>query len=582
MSRPRPPDVATVRDDDSGPASPTATPAYLLVLGAGEARTVPVPPDAVLVVGRDEQAVVALADEKASRRHAEIRSAAGEVTVIDLRSTNGTFVNGERVTRTHVLEHGDEIRIGGTLLTLFRPSRAAGRTEPLRDVGQVRERLAVELRRARLTGAAVGLVALAPGDRGADACARLSAAAGPAAIVGPLDDATAAALLPTADRGAAAAVARRLAAAAGPEDRWSVLARCRPEAGASGLLAELRARLARSPCDPADGPEPWDRAAPAPPDTEDVELHDPSMRKVYRLADQAARADSPVLILGETGVGKEEVARYVHRRSARRHGPLVAVNCAALPEPLVESMLFGHERGAFTGASERRTGYVEAAAGGTLFLDEIGELPPASQSKLLRFLDRRAIARVGSTTEVVVDVRIVAASKRDLAREVERGSFREDLYYRLAVVTVFVPPLRDRPMDVLPLARRFARQVAATMGRALAELPEELEQCLLEHAWPGNVRELRNAVESAVVLAGDDELAIRHLPAQLQRQAESPSPGVGLPARVAAVERDAILAALRECGGNQTHAARKLGISRRTLIYRMRKYDIRSSRTTEG
>lgn len=475
VTEPRSPAVATVRDDESDADSGATLRAYLLVLGGDEARTVPVPQDGVLVLGRDPEALVHLEDAKASRRHAEVRAAGGEVTVVDLGSTNGTYINGERLTGPRVLTHGDEIRIGSTLLTLLRPSRAIGGSRPPGEIGALRARLGV---------------------RGAEG-------------------------RPVAD------------------------------------------------------------AEPSVPDTADIELHDPSMRKIYRLADLAARSTSSVLILGETGVGKEEVARYVHRRSPRRDGPLIVVNCAALPETLVESMLFGHEKGAFTGATERRTGYIEAAAGGTLFLDEIGELPPASQSKLLRFLDRRTVCRVGSTVEIPVDVRIVTASRRDLAREVARGGFREDLFYRIAVVIIFVPPLRDRPMDMLPLALRFARQAAAAVGREPPEFEEQVLERMLEHPWPGNVRELRNAVESAVVLAEDKPIALRHLPPPLQRTGESTGGAIGLPARVAEVERDAILDALRECGGNQTQAARKLGISRRTLIYRIRKYDIRLSRTPE-
>ena len=475
VTEPRPPDVATVRDDEDDATSGATPGAYLLVLGPGEARTVPVPQDGLLVLGRDPKVLVRLEDEKVSRRHAQVRAARGEVTVEDLGSTNGTYVNGERLTGPRVLAHGDEIRIGGTVLTLLRPSRPIGGPRPAVALGALRACLGEHDSHGRAT----------PG------------------------------------------------------------------------------------------------AEPSVPDAEDIELHDPTMRKIYRLADMAARSTSSVLILGETGVGKEEVAKYVHRRSPRRGGPLIVVNCAALPEPLVESMLFGHEKGAFTGATERHAGYIEAAAGGTLFLDEIGELPLASQSKLLRFLDRRTVCRVGSTVEIPVDVRVVTASKRDLAREVKHGGFREDLFYRIAVVTIYVPPLRDRPMDVLPLALRFARQAAMAIGREPPEFKDEVLERMMEYPWPGNVRELRNAVESAVVLAGDEPVAVRHLPPQLQRTAEPASAAAGLPARVAELERDAILGALRECGGNQTRAARKLGVSRRTLIYRMRKYGIRLSRTTE-
>ncbi|MBI5500678.1 MAG: sigma 54-interacting transcriptional regulator [Deltaproteobacteria bacterium] len=473
MTERQPPEVATLPDDDGDPAATAPPRAFLLVLGGGQARTVPVPTDGLLVAGRDPSLRIPLDDEKASRRHAELRSAGGEVSVVDLGSTYGSFVYGVRLDRPRALAHGDEIRIGATRLTLLRPSRPVAGPRPP-DV--------LRAARARHDGSGPGTCATDAGDE-------------------------------------------------------------------------------------------------APADVGDIELHDPSMCKIYRLADQAARSTSPVLVLGETGVGKEEVARYVHRRSPSHGGPLVVVNCAALPETLVESMLFGHEKGAFTGAGERRLGYVEAAAGGTLFLDELGELPPASQSKLLRFLDRNTITRLGSTAEVPVDVRIVAASRRDLAREAERGTFREDLYYRVAVLTIYVPPLRDRPLDILPLARRFARRAAGAGPRP--DFTDAAIDRLLEHPWPGNVRELRNAVEGAVLQAQGAPLAPHHFPPAVQRPAPGPSATTGLPARVAEVERDAIVAALRDCAGNQSQAARKLGISRRTLIYRMHKYDIRLSRTTE-
>lgn len=290
-----------------------------------------------------------------------------------------------------------------------------------------------------------------------------------------------------------------------------------------------------------------------------------AMRRVVETAAVVAPSDAPVLITGPSGAGKEVVARLIHQWSPRAHGPLVAANCAGLPESLIESELFGHTKGAFTGASEARQGFFRAAHGGTLFLDEIGELPVHLQPKLLRALESRQITPVGSDRPVEVDTRLIAATNRDLEQSMRQGRFREDLYYRLNVVELAVPPLADRYDDVLPLARQFAKEFSGGPVR----LSPQAAQCLLAYSWPGNVRQLRNAVQRACLLCRGDVILPEHLPPNLTALA-SAAPGESAAGRLGQVERATILATLAECGGNRTQAAKKLGISRRALIYKIR------------
>lgn len=287
----------------------------------------------------------------------------------------------------------------------------------------------------------------------------------------------------------------------------------------------------------------------------------PAMRRVVETAAVIAPSDAPVLILGESGSGKEVVAQMIHQWSPRAAGPLVAANCAGLPESLIESELFGHTKGAFTGASQSRQGFFRAADDGTLFLDEIGELPLHLQPKLLRALESRQITPVGSDSPVQVDARLIAATNRDLSKEVEEGRFRDDLYYRINVVELVVPSLAQRQGDILPLARRFAAEFAGAPVR----LSPQAVQCLLAYRWPGNVRELRNAIQRSCLLCRGDVILPEHLPPKVAALAGTSATA----GRLSQVERAAILATLEECHGNRTHAAKKLGISRRALIYKL-------------
>jgi DNA-binding NtrC family response regulator len=306
-----------------------------------------------------------------------------------------------------------------------------------------------------------------------------------------------------------------------------------------------------------------------------------AMRRVLDLSRRVAKVDSTVLVTGESGTGKERIAELIHRDSARASGPFVAVNCGAVTETLLESELFGHARGAFTGATQDRVGLFEAASGGTLFLDEVGETSLAMQAKLLRALQELEVRRVGESQSRKVDVRVICATNRELAREVEAGRFRKDLYYRLAVVEIRIPPLRERPDDVLPLARALLARTARRMGKAVHGLSPRAAEALQRHAWPGNVRELENALEQAAALCEGGRIEQEDLPEVLRRGgAPAPATPAGRTRKLEEIERDAILAALEAHGGNQLKTAAALGIGSATLYRKLKRW--RAQGTSNG
>ncbi|MCU1384650.1 MAG: zraR 7 [Acidobacteria bacterium] len=292
-------------------------------------------------------------------------------------------------------------------------------------------------------------------------------------------------------------------------------------------------------------------------------------RQVLKKATQVASTDTTVFLQGESGTGKEVIARFVHRESPRKNGPFVAINCAALPEQLFESELFGYERGAFTGAQQMKAGQIELASGGVLFLDEVSEISPMVQAKLLRVLQEREFRRLGGTRLIKANVRVVAASNRDLQQAVADGRFREDLFYRLQVFDIRIPPLRERRTDVPLLADGFLQEFARTTGCASAGLTPDALAVLLGHEWPGNVRELHNALERAAILCEGGLITAEHLSLQVSRivtPRRAP--------RLSDVERRTIEQVLRETDGNKSRAARRLGITRTQLYGRLRKYGL--------
>jgi transcriptional regulator with PAS, ATPase and Fis domain len=302
------------------------------------------------------------------------------------------------------------------------------------------------------------------------------------------------------------------------------------------------------------------------------------MDRLRELIDRIAPTDISILILGETGVGKEVTAKRVHARSARSGDPFLALNCGALSDALLESELFGHEKGAFTGAAATKKGLLEMAQGGTVFLDEIGEMPKALQVKFLRVLEDRQVRRVGGLDARRIDVRFVSATHRDLDQLVHAGDFRQDLFYRLNGISLFIPPLRERKSEILPLAEAFARGAADRNGRPSPEITPPARERLLKHAWPGNIRELRNVIDRAVALSSDGPIDVEHLidlgRATLPPSRDEPPEAPLLPDALKEVERRRILEALDRCGGNQSRAAELLGISRKVLMTRLDAYGI--------
>ena len=311
-----------------------------------------------------------------------------------------------------------------------------------------------------------------------------------------------------------------------------------------------------------------------------------AMLGIFELVDRVAPTDANVMVLGESGTGKELVAAALHTRSHRRDHPFVPINCAAIPETLLESELFGHVRGAFTGAVQTKKGQFEAAHRGTLFLDEVGELPQPMQSKLLRVLQERTFRRVGGNEDLSIDFRIVCASKRDLNQEMAEGRFRDDLYYRLNVIQIFVPPLRDRREDIPVLAAHFVRKFAGKHGKPIARIDGEAMRALLAYDYPGNVRELENILERATIMETKNVISLASLPPGLTKivtsvqvpglsyQDEIPEDGVFLDTEMDRLEKSYIEKALEKAGGNRTEAAKLLNISLRSIRYRLQKHGI--------
>jgi DNA-binding NtrC family response regulator/pSer/pThr/pTyr-binding forkhead associated (FHA) protein len=525
-----------------------------------------------VTVGRASTASVPIEHDSVSRMHARIRRRGDVIEVEDLGSRNGTRVNGERIVGVTRVSAGDEIAIG-PMIAVVGVTSALRRSSPIASAAAGEARLAAEVDRSvryhrPLTLALIHIA----NDEAVEAIAN---ALRPMDLIAEDAGDNYFLILPELDRhGARSTLGRLRDLARGMSVACDAATVVCPDDGttAGELIGRLRSGL-RAGVHRAQTPVP--ALAPAP-----IAI-DPAMKRVYALVERVADAAMTVMILGETGVGKELVAEAIHHRSSRHARPFIKLNCAALTESLLESELFGHERGAFTGADKRKIGYFEAAAGGTLFLDEIGEIPTALQSKLLRVLERKVIIRVGGTEEVPVDARLVAATHRDLEAEAQAGRFRQDLLFRVCGFTLVIPPLRDRPSEIMPLAERFARLTAAEQGRPTPSFSPAACAALTTHPWPGNVRELRNAIERALVLC-DDTITPADLPDRICGERELQGTAAEVRGQIAAAERATIAAALEAADYNQTRAARKLGLSRRTLIYRMEKYGLKPRPSGKG
>jgi DNA-binding NtrC family response regulator len=545
---------------------------FLVVIGDNLAATHPLPPAGEVLIGRGHDADVQIDHPSISRRHALLRLGPAP-SIEDLGSANGTRV------RDRTLAAGERVDIGpgevidiGSALILLQQRAAPLRPRRLWTHGYFEARLEEECGRAARGGAPFAVAQIrcdreAPARRVEDCLAEVL---GGAHVLGYYAPGEYEALIVDAEVDRLLADLERRLAEAGIGARTAVAWFPRDGRDPDALMAAARGETPRAAVPPA------------------------AMQNLQRLVERIAASTISVLILGETGVGKEVLAESVHRQSRRADRPFLRLNCAALSESLLESELFGHERGAFTGAVRDKPGLLSTAAGGTVFLDEVGELPMSIQVKLLRVIEAREVLPVGGLRPQPIDVRFVAATNRDLEAEVARGAFRQDLYFRLNGISLVIPPLRERAGELEPLARAFVAAAARQAGRPPPDLSGEALALLRGYAWPGNIRELKNVVERAVVLCAEREIRPEHLPVEKLtsvHDAAAPAAPPGATAAAVAVgdvaarsdrlhrelealERQRIVDALEQTVGNQTEAARVLGIARRTLINKMELYGI--------
>ncbi len=584
--------AAIVGDRGSAANDDSADDSAFLVVSWGDGPdsrglVVPLADGREVSIGRQEGNTVAIEHAQVSRRHAAVVRHGSQITVSDLGSRNGTWVNGAELEGPTGVSAGDEITLGPITAVVGVSSGLRARLS-VGSLLDLEERLESELDRSARYRRPVGLVMFHidgpadAADAAVDALAQRMRRMDFVAQYGPAEYAV---LLPEADRAATEATAHRLSAELRGTNRegsvgpvYAGVAVCPQDATRAGeLMSRARTALRRARAGAGDrgvsrAPTETTSASAA------VVVVNPLMKRVLEMARKVAETPITVLVLGETGAGKEIVASEIHRQSPRAERPFLALNCSALSETLLESELFGHERGAFTGADRRKIGYFEAAGGGTIFLDEVGELPQGVQAKLLRVLEQRTITRVGGTQNVSIDARVVCATNRDLEAEVARGRFRQDLFFRIGAFTLVVPPLRDRRSEILPLAEHFARQFSGELGAAEPSFTASAKAALEHYDWPGNVRELRNAIERAVVLAPDPAIDAEHLPERLGGGTPEAVTDGGIRGRVARLEKTEVAAALEAEGGNQTRAAERLGISRFALIRLLQKYGLRRKR----
>lgn len=552
-----------------------------------------------LIVGRSAPSEVIIPDPAVSRQHARFTwPDTFGLWIEDLETSNGTIVNGRPVARCQ-LRTGDQIQLGRTLVTI-EGKKGRSRGFQLASYDQLHLAIEHEIARARSFNRPFALLAITSRGRSVETWVsvirRLLRSVDIAALNGPN---TALVLLPECRPTNAREVADRIIAA----DRgWGLGCGVTlfPDAGIStealieaandllGLLDEHRRIVSTAEREPEPGG--------------DLIVASAQTKRLHETVARIAVADLPVLLIGETGTGKELIAREIHRISPRSKGPLRSVNCAAIPQSLIESTLFGHEKGAFTGATGTAEGLFEQASSGTLLLDEVGELSLPTQAALLRVLETRTINRVGGKKEIRVDVRLVAATHRDLDAMCERGEFRSDLLYRLNTVTLELPPLRARIEEIEPLALHFLERSCLTHHVPLKNLAPEALQVLQRYRWPGNVRELRNVIDRALVISEGDQITSQDLPERLRsdrgQSKTNPAPRSGPPssrpsvrapisvrgadlaadgdfkAKVRAYEIALMVDAVRRCGGNKTRAARVLRMPLRTFTHKWQAYEL--------
>jgi len=545
-------------------------------------------PDVPFVVGRSPDADGRVSERSISRQHARFVLRDGTVLVEDLGSRNGVTFHGKRTPRA-LLRSGQAVSLGKVTVWFHQHADDAeasgGVLERYEDLCR---RTEIELSRAREERSCLAVLVVrsveAPRDPEKRLWLRVQARLGPAdAITAYSPDAVLVIMPAKSPAEARRRVAQLMTTADGVVCGAAEFPRC----GQSfeSLVAEAHAAALRAtrnrPLVFAEG------AAAQAPEQRSVVARSRALQNVLAQAERLAAFDVPVLVTGESGTGKELLARQLHDAGPRARGPLCALNCAALPSTLIESTLFGHVRGAFTGADRDAHGTFVQANGGTLLLDEVADLSASAQASLLRVIETKLVLPIGAREEIPVDVRLISATNADLEAMVEEGRFRRDLLYRIAAVTLHVPPLRDRPEDVEPLAESFVDEACARWGRARPQLALSLRHALTGYAWPGNARELRNVMERALVIADGASLELEHLPERVRASvpsavAASSPPSAPLrpavtgadpvPARVAAYEAALIRRALDECDGNRTRAAATLRMPLRTFMRKLKKH----------
>jgi two-component system, NtrC family, response regulator AtoC len=585
--------------------------ATVVIYAHDDTRVIELSDGETFMVGRTSPADVIVEDLTISRKHARFTFRDGLVLIEDQGSRNGTLVRGVKVENARV-RTGEDVRLGGVAVSVH---LREGAEAPLGISGydQLVARLEDEVTRARSFGQGFSVVALFAPDagvrRGADALAEARhvsrwaprvreelRAEDALAVHGPF---SVLALMPDVGGATAERMAKKLVCLPGIASLCCGIASFPESAKSASALVSAAQTAARS----ATLRNPVQQARPATAGEEEAPIvQAEAMRRLFSLADRVAGNDAPVLILGETGTGKEVIARHLHRVSPRAHKKMVVINCAALPVTLIESALFGHEKGAFTGADSVKKGVFEEADGSTVFLDEVGELSPTAQAALLRVLETRRFSRVGSAREIEVDTRIIAATHRDVEGMVDAHTFRADLYYRLNTMTLKVPPLRARREEIAPLAHGFLQQTLERWSTTAREFDDETSRLLLAYDWPGNVRELRNVIERAAVICTGEMLMPEDLPERVRSSTQKRDSG-GFGGRSTAVDsgssapdyepvdaaggafRDRVQAyevklitdALEVARGNQSRAAELLQMPLRTLVHKIKVFGLKKT-----
>ncbi|MFO0580007.1 MAG: sigma 54-interacting transcriptional regulator [Polyangia bacterium] len=571
--------------------------ALFLVIEGTSSSSFELPAVGTVIIGRAPDATLRLEDQSASRHHARVDLGPGGALLYDLESRNGTRVNGELLTGAHTLRAGDVVTLCNATL-VFQRSEALAALRPIFGTAHLRQRLEEEIDRSLRYHRPVSVL-----------CFHFAQPAAQAAVAGALSEQlrvmdTAAwhgetellLLLPELDHPEATALADHLLERLGAVSAkvQAGLVTCPRDgadpdslvAGAVAAARSLSATTERRPLTPEDTVRSIQIGERR------ILLVDAAMKRLYDLIEKLAPADLPVLIQGETGAGKELAAATLHHLSKRSDRPLVSLNCAALAENLIESELFGHERGAFSGAVAAKPGLLETANKGTLFLDEIGEMPQALQAKLLRVLETQRVMRVGETRERPIDIRLVAATNRDLQAEVAAGRFRKDLYFRLSTARILLPPLRDRPRELPVLARSLLGEACRRLGRAPMEIAPATMHRLLTYRWPGNVRELRNLMDFLAATVEEDTLLPWHVEDQLDKGALPPLepgqlPGMAPPnfrpidEELRELERRRMKEAILAAGGVHVRAAELISMPIRTFTAKLKLYQLSSREGTK-